>query len=799
MEAVENYNGATLIIAGAGSGKTRTLTCRIANMIEKGVRPWNIMALTFTNKAAREMRERIKKTVPAENLRGIYMGTFHGIFRRLLAENAERLGFPNEYTIYDSADSQNLIKQIVRELELPDEYYKPRLIASRISLAKNNLMLPEVYASRDVLLEEDRQMRVPKLFQIYDLYFKKCKAAGAMDFDDILLYMNILLRDNPEITEKYGKQFQYILVDEYQDTNSAQYLIIKRLASSHGNICVVGDDSQSIYSFRGAKIENILRFQKDYADARVVKLEQNYRSTANIVEAANSLIEHNTRKLPKHLFSNKGEGDKLKVIGCFNDRNEAEEVTRSIQNALYAGSTPDNFAILYRTNAQSRVFEDALRHRNIPYRIYGGQSFYQRAEVKDMLAYIKLAVNPRDDQALLRVINTPARGIGDTSVRKVADMAAQMNISIMEILSQKSPADMGIRGTAVKGLENFVAIFRDAAVALQNKDAYEFASEMAERSGILQHLRLSKLVEDVSRLDNVGELLGSIKEYVENFDPSNIPAAPADPTADLFSQSEAETEEPTPTIGGWLAEVSLLTDQDQEQDDTPRVTMLTVHASKGLEFKDTYIVGLEENLFPSNRAGSEDEIEEERRIFYVALTRAERCVTLSFAQSRFRYGETVDCIPSRFIAEIDVKYLDGDVDMAVSGGMRAFVTTDDDKPATTAKKSASGGRPAWGANRRPASGTGATPAGRTPTPAPTGTIGQKLTRVAPPSPAAAPDTRPLANVGDIVVGARVEHARFGLGEVISLETVGNDVRITVNFNSGGSKTLLQKFAKLKMA
>ncbi|MFI3294970.1 MAG: 3'-5' exonuclease [Rikenellaceae bacterium] len=790
-EAVENFTGPTLIIAGAGSGKTRTLTCRIANMIDKGVKPWNILALTFTNKASREMQERIRSTVSGDRLRGIYMGTFHGVFRRLLSENAELLGFPTQYTIYDSSDSQNLIKQIVKDFSLADDLYKPRVIASRISLAKNNLMLPDVYSQRDAILEEDRQMRIPRLHEVYREYFRRCKAAGAMDFDDILLYMNILLRDHPEVTERYGQQFQYILVDEYQDTNSSQYLILKRLAQSHHNICVVGDDSQSIYSFRGAKIENILKFQSDYSEAKVIKLEQNYRSSENIVNAANSLIEHNTRKLPKKLFSAQGKGDKITVKCCYNERNEADEVARSIQNGLYRGATADDFAILYRTNSQSRQLEDSLRHRNIPYRIFGGQSFYQRAEIKDMLAYLKLAINPKDDQAFLRIINFPARGIGATSLARLTATASQSGLSLMETLQSVPPTEMGIRGVATKGLSNFATIFGHIYESIDKLDAYEFAHQVALRSGVLQHLQQSKLIEDQSRLENIEELLNSIKEYVDSA------SAHEDDASESIEQSAdeiVETLEQSPSIGNWLLEVSLLTDQDQGEDDKSRVTLLTVHASKGLEFGQTYIVGLEENLFPSGRCGSDDEIEEERRIFYVALTRARHNVMLSFAQSRFRYGETVDCLPSRFLGEIDTQYLDGDVDLINPRGERSrrideLAASSESRRVAPSSKYVSSGSP--------------TAASATRTPQPTVSAHRNLRSVArttAPLRNASPesDRAAVASSGQLKVGVKVEHPRFGRGEVTALEKAGNDMRITVEFQAHGSKTLLERFAKLRI-
>lgn len=788
LRAVQNFNGPTLIIAGAGSGKTKTLTCRIAYMIENGVAPWNIMALTFTNKAAREMKERIEAVMPSEQIRGLWMGTFHGIFRRILGQYADKLGYQSDYTIYDSGDSANLIKQIVKEMDLSDEFYKPKLVASRISLAKNNLMLPEVYATREFLLEEDRNMKCPKLYQVYDAYCKRCKTNGAMDFDDLLLNMNILLRDHPEVVEELSQRFKYILVDEYQDTNAAQYMILRKLSQGHGNLCVVGDDSQSIYSFRGAKIENILRFNKDYPQANMIKLEQNYRSTSNIVNAANSLIEHNVKKLPKKLFSERADGEKINVVCCPNDRFEAESVARSIVNRLREGFNESDFAILYRVNAQSRVFEDSLRHRNIPYRIYGGHSFYQREEVKDLLAYIKLAVNPNDDIAFRRVINKPTRGIGATSLERLALVAREKDISMFEAIKTFEPAQLGVKGAAVTGIAKFRAIFDNIDVSVAD-GAYEIAVDIANKSGIMYGFQLSGLPEDASRLQNIEELLNSIKEFVEN-------------DGEIAIDEEGnEIEEAPKTISEWLNQVSLLTDADEKDDNLPRVTLLTVHASKGLEFKHTYIVGLEEQLFPSGRAGSVDELEEERRIFYVAMTRAEKSVTLSFAQSRFKYGETIDCTPSRFFSDIDIQYLDGDVDMALGKGFEKFLEQDQqpkkswtDKPKEPYKQGSY--KPTEKSVEKPhikdvvakleeVRARMAQPG--------------RLKPVGPPTRSkAGGNSNPIGSSGQLSVGTRVEHIRFGVGEVVELEQAGSDIKISVRFGDGQVRKLLQSFAKLNV-
>lgn len=793
LQAVKNFQGPTLIIAGAGSGKTKTLTCRIAYMIEQGVAPWNIMALTFTNKAAREMKERIGVAMPPESIRGLWMGTFHSIFRRILGQYSERLGYPTEYTIYDSSDSLNLIKQIVKEMDLSDEFYKPKLVASRISLAKNNLMLPSVYATREALLEEDRNMKCPKLYQVYETYCKRCKANGAMDFDDLLLNMNILLRDYPDVVEELSGRFKYVLVDEYQDTNAAQYMILKKLSEGHKNLCVVGDDSQSIYSFRGAKIENILRFNQDYPQAKIIKLEQNYRSTSNIVNAANSLIEHNTKKLPKKLFSAQGGGDKINVISCPNDRFEAEAVGRAIVSKLREGFVESDFAILYRVNSQSRVFEDALRHRNIPYRIYGGHSFYQREEVKDLLAYIKLAVNPNDDIAFRRVINKPVRGIGATSIEKIALFARDNGISLFEAIKNHDSTKLLIKGAAVSGISKFLEIFNNIDVN-STEDAYEISLNIANRSGIMFGLQSSGLPEDASRLQNIEELLNSIKEFVEN-------------DGEIMLDEEGnEIEEQAKTIGEWLNQVSLLTDADEKTDDQPRVTLLTVHASKGLEFKHTFIVGLEEQLFPSSRAGSVEELEEERRIFYVAMTRAEQSVTLSYAQSRFKYGDTIDCTPSRFFKDIDPQFLSGDTDEALGKGFEKYIVDDNEANDTTpSRNGASRGefKPRYGASKGDYKPKGEyKPQYKSVEKPHIKDVVQKLEEVrnrkAMAQTQASSQFTKVASSGDLVVGLKVEHARFGVGEIVELEQAGADVKISVKFGDGSIKKLLQSFAKLKI-
>lgn len=790
--AVENYAGPSLIIAGAGSGKTRVLTMRIAHMLQQGISPRNIMALTFTNKAAREMRDRVTKILPYDAVRGLWMGTFHSLFSRILRAEAQLLGFPEAFTIYDTADSRNVVKAIVRQLELPDEQYKPNEIYSRISLAKNNLVLPEAYAANATLTDEDARAKRPRLAEIYALYMRQCRQNGAMDFDDLLLYMNILLRDHPEIAQKYGDRFQYILVDEYQDTNYSQYLIVKKLADIRRNICVVGDDSQSIYSFRGARIENILRFQQDYPEAKIFKLEQNYRSTRTIVEAANSVIEKNSRKLPKHLFSENEQGEPIKVICTLSDKEEAQRVSADIHATLYGEqASPDEFAVLYRTNAQSRVIEEYLRGNNIPYRIYGGQSFYQRAEIKDAVAYLRLAINPKDDESLKRIINFPARGIGETSVGKIVAAGQAKGVSMWEVLLTHRPEELGIRGGAVKSLTAFVKNFTDLFRQSGEMDAYELAMEVMARSGLVAHYKDSPSIEDESRLQNVEELINSVKVFVDEQNEAAASGQGAETVApDADAPQEGVVRGPV-TLDQWLQNIALLTDMDNSKDDdTPRVTLLTVHASKGLEFKYTYIVGLEENLFPSQHGSSSaEDIEEERRLFYVALTRAEKRATLSFALSRFKWGSVVPSQASRFIKEIDPKYLD----MPALPETHAF--GDDENAGLRNRWNASGGAKAAG-DPRPAfqryQRKTAAPVSAVGNSAPAGF--KKIDA----RPAAIPEGRPLDSAGDLTVGARVAHDRFGIGTVTAFEQTATDTKVTVRFEAAGTKTLLLKFAKLRL-
>ena len=812
--AVEAYDSASLIIAGAGSGKTRVLTSRIAYMIQKGIKPKNILATTFTNKAAQEMRERIVKMIPEYLTEGqarhIWMGTFHSIFARILRTDAERIGFPTNFTIYDASDARNLIKTIVKELNLADDKYKPNVIASRISQAKNALVTPGAYLANSAHATEDRRAQIPEFGNIYNLYCQRCKHNGAMDFDDLLLQTNILLRDCPDVLEYYQKQFKYILVDEYQDTNYAQYIIVRRLSQHHGKVCVVGDDAQSIYSFRGAKIENILSFQRDYPEAKVFKLEQNYRSTRTIVEAANSVIVHNSRRMEKRCFSEGDEGEKIRVLKAYTDREEAELVVQDLRDKVRAtGDAWNEAAILYRTNNQSQALEESLRRRGIPYRIYKGASFYDRKEIKDMLAYIRLVVNPRDDEAFRRIVNYPARGIGDTTVLRIAQLAAERGVSMWEAVDAlvAEPVSDPVQRTIVRKVAEFVALIRSLSLERAQKGLYDFGMEVASRSGILALFRRENSPEATSALDNIEELLNSMQLFKEQRD----------------AEIRAGEELGEATVEEWLQSVTLTTDMDKKEDagDDDKVTLMTVHSAKGLEFKYVYIVGMEENLFPSQRAAESPEgFEEERRLFYVALTRAKCSAVLSYAEMRFKWGNMEFSRPSCFLREIDPRYLDGAVgagqtpvrEEAAAGGRTALEELrrrfdvryqqragGSGKPSFGGAKSSFGGRGgAYSGGSRPESGApsfggqgGTDSAFRRPA-LQRPVVPENLRRL---GGGAAPAAGNAAASG-YAVGERVEHPKFGYGEIVRIETLAADHKLVVVFEEYGEKTLLAKFAKL---
>lgn len=808
--AVEAYDSASLIIAGAGSGKTRVLTSRIAYMIEQKVDPKNILALTFTNKAAEQMRERIRQMVPGRKSRELFMGTFHSIFARILRTDAERIGFPTNFTIYDASDARNLIKTIVKELNLADDKYKPNVIASRISQAKNALVTPGAYLANSAHATEDRRAQIPEFGNIYNLYCQRCKHNGAMDFDDLLLQTNILLRDCPDVLEYYQKQFKYILVDEYQDTNYAQYIIVRRLSQHHGKVCVVGDDAQSIYSFRGAKIENILSFQRDYPEAKVFKLEQNYRSTRTIVEAANSVIVHNSRRMEKRCFSEGDEGEKIRVLKAYTDREEAELVVQDLRDKVRAtGDAWNEAAILYRTNNQSQALEESLRRRGIPYRIYKGASFYDRKEIKDMLAYIRLVVNPRDDEAFRRIVNYPARGIGDTTVLRIAQLAAERGVSMWEAVDAlvAEPVSDPVQRTIVRKVAEFVALIRSLSLERAQKGLYDFGMEVASRSGILALFRRENSPEATSALDNIEELLNSMQLFKEQRD----------------AEIRAGEELGEATVEEWLQSVTLTTDMDKKEDagDDDKVTLMTVHSAKGLEFKYVYIVGMEENLFPSQRAAESPEgFEEERRLFYVALTRAKCSAVLSYAEMRFKWGNMEFSRPSCFLREIDPRYLDGAVgagqtpvrEEAAAGGRTALEELrrrfdvryqqragGSGKPSFGGAKSSFGGRGgAYSGGSRPESGApsfggqgGTDSAFRRPA-LQRPVVPENLRRL---GGGAAPAAGNAAASG-YAVGERVEHPKFGCGEIVRIETLAADHKLVVVFEEYGEKTLLAKFAKL---
>ena len=812
--AVEAYDSASLIIAGAGSGKTRVLTSRIAYMIQKGIKPKNILATTFTNKAAQEMRERIVKMIPEHLTEGqarhIWMGTFHSIFARILRTDAERIGFPANFTIYDASDAKNLIKTIVKELNLADDKYKPNTIASRISQAKNALVTPGAYLANSAHATEDRRAQIPEFGNIYNLYCQRCKHNGAMDFDDLLLQTNILLRDCPDVLERYQEQFKYILVDEYQDTNYAQYIIVRRLSQHHGKVCVVGDDAQSIYSFRGAKIENILSFQRDYPEAKVFKLEQNYRSTRTIVEAANSVIVHNSRRMEKRCFSEGDEGEKIRVLKAYTDREEAELVVQDLRDKVRAtGDAWNEAAILYRTNNQSQALEESLRRRGIPYRIYKGASFYARKEIKDMLAYIRLVVNPRDDEAFRRIVNYPARGIGDTTVLRIAQLAAERGVSMWEAVDAlvAEPVSDPVQRTIVRKVAEFVALIRSLSLERAQKGLYDFGMEVASRSGILALFRRENSPEATSALDNIEELLNSMQLFKEQRD------------AEIRGGEELGEA----TVEEWLQSVTLTTDMDKKEDagDDDKVTLMTVHSAKGLEFKYVYIVGMEENLFPSQRAAESPEgFEEERRLFYVALTRAKCSAVLSYAEMRFKWGNMEFSRPSCFLREIDPRYLDGAVgagqtpvrEEAAAGGRTALEELRRRFDVRYQQRAGGSGNPSFGGAKSSFGGRGGAYSGgsRPESGAPSfggqGGTDSAFRRPALQRPVVPENLRRLgggaapaagnAAASGYAVGERVEHPKFGCGEIVRIETLAADHKLVVVFEEYGEKTLLAKFAKL---
>ena len=777
--AVEYCDGPQLVIAGAGSGKTRVLTYKIVHLLRLGYEPWRIMALTFTNKAAREMRERIEPLAGPDVAAQLWMGTFHSIFSRLLRRNADRIGFKSDFTIYDQSDSRSLIKLIVKEMGLDDKVYKPATIQTQISNAKNALITPEDYASNQDLIDADRDAQRPETAAIYKQYWRRCRIAGAMDFDDLLLYTNILLRDNPDVLEQYQEFFRYILVDEYQDTNFSQHLIVHQLSKKYNRLCVVGDDAQSIYSFRGANIDNILRLQRFYPEIKTFKLERNYRSTQTITDAANSLIEKNRGQIAKHLFSKNAVGERIPVIQCYSDYEEAYVVANQI-SALKArqGDSYEDYAVLYRTNAQSRVLEEALsnggrrdKHGNmrsaIPYRIYGGLSFYQRKEVKDAICYLRLIINPDDDEALRRVINYPARGIGDTTVGKITHCATENGVSLWQVINNPEQHGLNVnRGTMTK-LEGFTTLMK--GLIQFNSDggnALDVAQEMVKRTRIKSVLMGDNTPENISRIENLDELINAVND---------------------FQQIKEESGDEHYQIGDFLAETSLLTDQDMNDPDGEKVTLMTVHAAKGLEFKNVIIVGVEEDLFPSAMsAGSLYQIEEERRLLYVAITRAEVNCVITYATSRYHNGQTKSCVISRFLRDIAPQYLlMGSTNSApVPSRKRARWDDWEDDPVPEKPRRTTESKPR---STKPSLTTPTTPS-RPATPS------RPVTPT--PSSAASGDFT-IHTVDELKVRDEVLHQRFGRGTIINIDTSG-DAKIDVVFGDGQTRKLLLKFAKFQI-
>ena len=745
LEPTLQTDGPMIVIAGAGSGKTRVLTYKIAYLMSKGVDAFNILALTFTNKAAREMKERISSMLDDNESKNLWIGTFHSVFAKILRIEADKLGYPTNFTIYDTQDSQKLVSSIISELNLDKEIYKYKQIYSRISSYKNSLITVKAYNSNNELIESDRQARRPRLIDIYSEYVNRCFKAGAMDFDDLLLKTNELLSRFPQVLSKYQNMFRYVLVDEYQDTNHSQYLIVKALSDKFQNICVVGDDAQSIYGFRGANINNILNFQKDYDDVKLFKLEQNYRSTKNIVKAANSLIEKNQKRLEKVVWTDNDEGSKIKVNRLLTDGEEGRFVASSIfENKNSQQLQNKDFAILYRTNAQSRAFEDSLRKRNIPYRVYGGLSFYQRKEIKDVLAYLRLIINENDEEAFKRVINFPTRGIGQTTINKLIVQANTTNVSLFSLCKDLDRIEVNISTSIKLKVSNFVNLIESFKISARTKNAFDIANEVVNDTGIIKTYSALTSVEDQAKIQNIEEMLNGIKDFVE---------------------IQKEIPESTGSISEFLEDVALATDLDKDDQDTNKVALMTIHLAKGLEFPIVYIVGLEENLFPSAmNLNSRNDLEEERRLFYVALTRAEKEAYLSYALSRYRWGKLTDSEPSRFIDEINEEYLDILTPINENKFKPLIRLTPNHEPSF---------------NKLRFKKVTAKPKGNF----------KKIQ-----------ETSNKSNLFDnkLVVGNVVEHIRFGKGEVVNIEGRGADVKAEIKFENGGLKKLLLRFAKLKI-
>ena len=800
--AVSCVDGPVLIVAGAGSGKTRVLTSRIAYILEQGCDPSQILALTFTKKAASEMKERIALMVGEKKARRLCMGTFHSVFIRFLREFAESLGYPSTFTIYDTGDSQSAIKACLKELQLDDKVYKPKDVLSRISMAKNNLVTPAAYRRNANALQNDAATKRPRIVDVYEKYVEKCKQSGVMDFDDILLNMNILLRDNPAALESIAGRFRYIMVDEYQDTNISQYLILKKLSGAHRNICVVGDDSQSIYAFRGAKIENILNFKKDYPQCHIFRLEQNYRSTQVIVNAANSVIERNSSRIPKECYSRGSEGEKIKLIKAYTDQEEAYLIASSISSRIHSDhASYDEFAILYRTNSQSRAIEEALRRRNIPYMIYSGNSFFERQEVKDVMAYLKLAANVHDDESFKRAVNKPARGIGDTSMSALMSAAQEYKTSLFKAAFAEDLERFGLKGPAITKIRAFCTMIDGFAVRAQKEMASTLVSAIAMDSGIYMLYKSDTSIEGQARTANVEELIDSVKVYVE------------ERQSEMFEQMQADGEVgegveiaaadmPVVTLHDYLENVSLLSAVDVEDEDgeNNKVSLMTVHSSKGLEYPYVYVIGMEENIFPSGGWLSNDtEIEEERRLFYVAMTRAKKVLQLSFAQTRMRNGKHESNAPSRFVREINETYIlnpltaedtAGDSNDSGNSGWRSGQSS--------SRFSNNYGRSSQPVvqSRRPVQPAQAASA-RAVKPSTSNSAPRPISR-----PQSLPPRTPDAEfqptpILQLKAGQRIEHNRFGYGQILEISGSAVDLKAKILFDEYGEKILILKYAKIR--
>jgi DNA helicase-2/ATP-dependent DNA helicase PcrA len=755
-------DGPMIVIAGAGSGKTRVLTVRIANLMSQGVDAFNILALTFTNKAAREMKKRIADIVGTNEAKNLWMGTFHSVFAKILRSEADKLGYPSNFTIYDSQDSLRCLGGIIKEMQLDKDIYKPKQILGRISSYKNSLITVKAYFNNPELQEADAMSKKPRMGEIYQNYVERCFKSGAMDFDDLLLKTNELLNLFPDVLAKYQDRFRYILVDEYQDTNHSQYLIVRALSDRFQNICVVGDDAQSIYAFRGANINNILNFQKDYANVQLYRLEQNYRSSKNIVEAANNVIDKNKTKLDKIVWTSNADGPKIKVHRSLTDGEEGRFVAATIfeqkmQNQMLNGQ----FAILYRTNAQSRAMEDALRKRDIPYRIYGGLSFYQRKEIKDVLAYLRLVINPKDEEALVRVINYPARGIGDTTVEKLTVAANHYKRSIFEVMEHIDKIDLKLNSGTKNKLTDFVTMIKSFQIINVNQDAFFLTDHVTKKTGLVQELKKDGTPEGIAKIENIEELLNGIKD---------------------FTEGQKEIDGARGALAEFLEDVALATDLDKDTGDDDRVALMTIHLAKGLEFPHVFIVGLEEDLFPSAMSlNTRSELEEERRLFYVALTRAEHQAYLTYAQSRYRWGKLVDSEPSRFIEEINDEYLE--YLNPVDSGYRYKPVMDIDVFGDIDKSKLRLAKPTAGTPPK----SPLTPEG-----------GINISNIRRLKPVSSNAGSSIASDSNLAVGNIVMHERFGKGQIVSMEGIGADRKAEIRFDVGGLKKLLLRFAKLEV-